>query len=138
LSPSRQTSRRSVGRHRSRDYWMVATHLMESARALVTLGEEEYGNAIGICLIHAIISANDAVTINVAEVRSTSEQHTDAQRLLTEVIPEVPAEVSRALGDVIRMKYELQYSGELLTLASARRLLRKAERFYNWANEQLG
>ena len=78
---------------------MVATHLMESARALVTLGEEEYGNAIGICLIHAIISANDAVTINVAEVRSTSEQHTDAQRLLTEVIPEVPAEVSRALGE---------------------------------------
>jgi hypothetical protein len=78
------------------------------------------------------------VTINVGEVRSTSEQHTDAQRLLTEVIPEVPAEVSRALGDVIRMKYELEYSGELLTLASARRLLRKAERFYNWANEQLG
>ncbi len=50
------------------DYWKVATHLMESARALVALGDEEYGNAIGICVIHAVISANDAVTINAAEV----------------------------------------------------------------------
>ncbi len=32
--------------------------------------DEEYGNAIGICLIHAVISANDAVTINFVEVRS--------------------------------------------------------------------
>jgi hypothetical protein len=47
-------------------------HLMESARALVTLGDEEYGNAVGICLIHAVISASDAVTINAAEVRSLS------------------------------------------------------------------
>ena len=53
--------RRRVARHRAKDYWQVATHLMESARALVTLGDEEYGNAIGICLIHAVISAGDAV-----------------------------------------------------------------------------
>lgn len=59
--------RRRVARHRAKDYWQVATHLMESARALVTLGDEEYGNAIGICLIHAVISAGGAVTINVAE-----------------------------------------------------------------------
>lgn len=93
--------RRRVARHRAKDYWQVAIHLMESARALVTLGDEEYGNAIGICLIHAVISAGDAVTINAAEVRSSSEQHADAARLLVEVVRDVPAPVLRAFGAVI-------------------------------------
>jgi hypothetical protein len=64
--------RRRVSRHKAKDYWRVAVHLMESARALIELGDEEYGNAIGICLIHAVISANDAVTVNAAGVRSSS------------------------------------------------------------------
>jgi hypothetical protein len=80
VSQARQ--RRRVGRHRAKDYWQVAVHLMASARALIALGDEAYGNAIGICLIHAVISANDAVTINAAEVRSSSEHHADAQKLL--------------------------------------------------------
>jgi hypothetical protein len=129
--------RRRVARHRAKDYWQVATHLMESARALIALGDEEYGNAIGICLIHAVISANDAVTINAAEVRSSSEQHTDAQRLLNEVVNDVPAQVVRAFGAVVQAKFEYEYSGEVFTQASAKRLLVKAGRFYDWAEEQL-
>lgn len=130
--------RRRTPRHRSKDYWRVATHLMESARALVTLGDEEYGNAIGICLIHAVISANDAVTINAAEVRSSSEQHADASRLLQEVVNNVPASVARAFGAVAQAKFEYEYAGEVLTQAAAKRLLVKAERFYAWAGEHLG
>lgn len=122
--------RRRIPRHRSTDYWRVATHLMESARALVTIGDEEYGNAIGICLIHAIISANDAVTINAAEVRSSSEQHADAARLLQEVVNDVPALVIRAFGAVAQAKFEYEYSGEVFTQAAAKRLFVKAERFY--------
>lgn len=136
MSP-RPTQRRRVSRHRADDYWRVATHLMESARALITLGDEEYGNAIGICLIHAVISASDAITINVAEVRSSGEQHADASRLLREVVPDVPAEVIRSLSDVIQAKFEYEYSGDVFTQAAARRLLRKAERFYTWADDQL-
>ena len=82
-------TRRKVARHRAADYWQVSTHLMESARTLLTLGDKEYGNAIGICIIHAVISANDAVTIHFGEVRSSSEQHADAQRLLQEVTKNV-------------------------------------------------
>jgi hypothetical protein len=126
-----------VSRHRAKDYWQVATHLIESARALVTLGEEEYGNAIGICLIHAVISANDAVTINAAEVRSSSEQHADAQRLLQEVIRDVSAQVVRDFGAIVQAKFEYEYAGEVITQAAAKRLLVKAERFYSWAQEQL-
>lgn len=129
--------RRRVARHRAEDYWRVATHLMESARALIVLGDQEYGNAIGICLIHAVISANDAVTINAAEVRSTSEQHADAQRLLQEVVNDVPAPVVRAFGAVVQAKFEYEYSGEVFTQAAAKRLLVKADRFYKWAGEQL-
>ena len=129
--------RRRVARSRAKDYWQVATHLMESARALIALGDEEYGNAIGICLIYAVISANDAVTINAAEVRSSSEQHTDAQRLLQEVVNDVPAQVLRAFGAVVQAKFEYEYSGEVFTQAAARRLLAKAERFYKWAEEQV-
>lgn len=137
MSPA-SPSRRRVARHRSKDYWRVATHLMESARALMTLGDEEYGNAIGICLIHAVISANDAVTINAAEVRSSSEQHADASRLLQEVVNNVPAPVVRAFGAVAQAKFEYEYSGEVFTQAAAKRLLVKAERFYAWAGDQLG
>ena len=122
--------RRRVSRHRAKDYWRVANHLMESARALITLGDEEYGNAVGICLIHAVISANDAVTINSAEVRSSSEHHADAQKLLLEVVRDVPAQVSRAFASVVQAKFEYEYSGEVFTQASAKRLLLKAERFY--------
>lgn len=129
--------RRRVARHRAKDYWQVATHLMESARALIALGDEEYGNAIGICLIHAVISANDSVTINAAEVRSSSEQHADAQRLLQEVVNNVPTQVVRAFGAVVQAKFEYEYSGEVFTQAAAKRLLVKAERFYKWAEEQL-
>ncbi len=38
---SSASPRRRVSRHRAKDYWKVATHLMESARALVALGDEE-------------------------------------------------------------------------------------------------
>ena len=136
MSPVPPTRRR-VGRHRAKDYWQVATHLMESARALIALGDEEYGNAIGICLIHAVISANDAVTINAAEVRSSSEQHADAQKLLKEVVNDVPAQVTRAFGAVVQAKFEYEYSGEIFTQAAAKRLMVKAERFYKWVEEQL-
>lgn len=136
MSP-RETARRRFSRHRARDYWQVATHLMESARALVTLGDEEYGNAIGICLIHAVISAGDAVTINAAEVRSSSEQHADAAHLLEEVVRDIPAPVLRAFGAVIQAKFEYEYAGEVFTQAAGKRLLVKAERFYKWAGEQL-
>ena len=67
-------ARRRVARHRASDYWQVSTHLMESARTLLTLGDKEYGNAIGICIIHAVISTNAAITIHLGEVRSSSEQ----------------------------------------------------------------
>jgi hypothetical protein len=112
--------------------------LMESARALVTLGDEEYGNAVGICLIYAVISANDAVTINAAEVRSSSEQHADASRLLQEIVNDVHAPVLRAFGAVTQAKFEYAYSGEVFTQTAAKRLLVKAERLYRWAGEQLG
>jgi hypothetical protein len=110
---------------------------MESARALVTLGDEEYGNAIGICLIQAVIGANDAVTINAAEVRSSSEQHADAARLLQKVVNDVPAPVIWAFGGVTQAKFEYEYAGEVFTQAAAKRLLVKAERFYEWAGEQV-
>ena len=110
---------------------------MESARTLLTLGDREYGNAIGISIIHAVISANDAVTIHFGEVRSSSDQHSDAQRLLQEVTKKVPANVLRAYGSIVQAKFEYEYSGDVFTPAAARRLLVKAEDFYRWAREQL-
>jgi hypothetical protein len=135
---SQPPPRRRVGRHKAKDYWQVAVHLMESARALIALGDEEYGNAIGLCLIHAVISANDAVTVNAAGVRSSSEHHADAQKLLLEVVRDVPAGVVRAFGSVVQAKFEYEYSGEVFTQAAAKRLMVKAERYYKWAEKQVG
>ena len=85
-----------------------------------------------------MISAGDAVTINAAEVRSSSEQHADAARLLEEVVRDVPGPVIRAFGAVIQAKFEYEYAGEVFTQAAGKKLLIKAERFYKWAGEQLG
>src|SRR5688572_19903815 len=128
MSPTRATRRR-IPRLRGADYWKVSTHLMESARTLLTLGDEMYGNAIGICIIHAVISANDAVTIQLGELRSSSEQHMDAQRLLQEIARDVPPEVLRAFSSVVHSKFEYEYSGDIFTPATARKLMIKAERF---------
>jgi hypothetical protein len=84
-----------------------------------------------------VISANDAVTIHLAEVRSSSEQHADAQRLLQQVAQKVPDNVLRAYGSVVQAKFEYEYSGDVFTPATARKLLMKAEVFYGWAGEQL-
>lgn len=134
---SSKSSRRRVGSHRANDYWQVATYLMDSAKALITLGEEEYGNAIGICLIHSIISANDAVTIKVAEVRSSSEHHGDAIKLLEEVVRNIPPDIIRSFSSVVQAKFEYEYSGDIYTIAEAKRLMKKAERFYTWCEHQL-
>ncbi|HEY4214452.1 MAG TPA: hypothetical protein VGM84_23445 [Steroidobacteraceae bacterium] len=131
------TSRRRIPRHRAAEYWQVATHLMESARTLLTLGDKEYGNAIGICIIHAVISANDAVTVKLGKIRSSSEQHADARRLLQEVARKVPEIVLRAYTSVVQAKFEYEYSGDVFTPTSAKKLLVKAEVFYNWAKEQI-
>ncbi len=110
---------------------------MESARTLLTLGDKEYGNAIGICIIHAVISANDALTIKLGEVRSSSEQHGDARRLLQELAKKVPDSVLRAYSSVVQAKFEYEYSGDVFTPASAKRLMVMAEVFYGWAQGQL-
>ena len=52
-------------------------------------------------------------------------------------VPDVPEEIIRALSDIVRAKFEYEYSGEVFTQAAARKLLRKAERFYAWADDQL-
>ena len=130
-------TRRRVPRHRAADYWQVSAHLMQSARTLLTLGDKEYGNAIGICIIHAVISANDAVTVHRAELRSSSEQHLDAQRLLQEVARKVPEGVLKAYSAVVRAKFEYEYSGDVFTPTTARRLLAKAEIFCQWAEDAL-
>ena len=84
-----------------------------------------------------MISANGAVTIDAAELRSSSEQHADAQRLLQEVIRDVPPQVVRDFGAVVQAKFEYEYAGEVFTQAAAKRLIVKAERFYRWAEREL-
>ena len=67
-----------------------------------------------------MISAGDAVTINAAEVRSSSEQHADATHLLEEVVRGAPAPVLREFGAVIQAKFEYEYAGEVFTQAAAK------------------
>ena len=58
--------------------------------------------------------------------------------MLQEVVNGVPASVLRVFDAVAQAKFEYEYSGELFTQTAAKRLLVKAERFYEWADEQLG
>lgn len=55
-----------------------------------------------------------------------------------QIVNDVPAPVSRAFSAVVQAKFEYEYSGEVFTQAAAKRLLVKAERFYQWAEQELG
>ena len=100
------------------------------------LSDERYDAAM-LAAVHAVISANDAVTAVLAGIRSTDPDHKRAADLLEEVSggsPEVRLHV-RQLRELLARKNVVEYESRRATKREAVDASNRAGRFVAWAQE---
>jgi predicted house-cleaning NTP pyrophosphatase (Maf/HAM1 superfamily) len=96
-------------------------------------------NAAALNAIHAGISACDAVTTVLGGVRSKSQKHEDAVKVLKQ-ISSAPGTTEAAghLHQLLRLKHNVEYEGRLFVQTDAVTLAKHARRFVEWAGPLVG
>lgn len=123
-----------VDKRDSENYMKRSMELRQSMRNNLAL---EIWTASVIDAVHAVISANDALTVALAGVRCTSTHHLDAVELLKQsASKELQPDLAR-LARVISIKSHVEYGPSLATKADAEKLAKDAERFIDWAESAL-
>ncbi len=121
-------------------YFMEKTHFeqarvwLEGAQDIAQKeahGRDKYNVAIAMC-IHAIIKANDALTIKFLNV--TAKRHDDARRLFEElikrnVIKSEHAPYKQIIQEAINHKSDAEYKGSFFSKNDFERISDKAEKF---------
>ncbi len=123
----------------------------EKARSYADAGEEFFRsgereaesrswNAAGVLLVHAAIAWADAVAIQLAGVKSTSDNHQDAVRLLAEVSEGRAGrdEATSHLRRIIDEKTHVSYMGKSWQARDCEVLRKHAERFRLWVMKVIG
>ena len=134
---ARRGARRTVDRSRYRQYEQVADHFYSAARDAMDL---EYWTAAGVLIVHSAIAYSDALCIQQAGVKSSSDDHDLAVVLLEDSIgvDEQSLRATQQLRRIIDEKTKVSYLGELYTRAQAKALWDRLERFRRWAKQVLG
>jgi hypothetical protein len=114
-----------------KNYLVKAEQFFESAR---DAHFKKNWNAVGLTAVHAAISANDALCVRVAKVRSASEKHSDSIALLLELMDGRASakEKSGHLSWLINRKNLIEYEARLFYEKEANEALVHAERFLRW------
>ena len=95
---------------------------------------DPYGNAVGVVAIHSAIAYNDALTIAFRGIKSTEGDHRKAADVLQRAMgSRVETEQIARLRSILALKDRISYGGQYYMLDEARRLLRSAEAFAEWA-----
>ena len=132
---AKRSKTRTVGEQQIRAFLDKAEEFLR--RSLAGLADEDY-NAAGLLAVHAAISANDAVTGQYGQRRSTGEDHSKAADLLREVAPAGAREwrlQANRLNRIVGKKHLIAYEGRLISSKEASYLVEQAERFVDWARE---
>lgn len=134
----RRSRRTEVPPHRAEQYRRVAEGLQESAEALHTLEDDQYGNAIGILAVHSAIAWTDALTIAYQGVKHSGRDHTQAADLLLEAVGEADGigEARKKLEAILQTKEEVSYQGDFYRVEDAMTLLTQLRGYCRWAAEQ--
>ena len=119
-----------------KNYLLKAGQFFESATDAYA---KENWNAVGLNTVHAVISANDALTVYLAGIRSASDKHTDAAELLLRHSRDKKetAEYLKHYSWLISRKNLVEYESRLFYEKEAKDSLLRAERFLDWAKEKL-
>ncbi|NCQ17596.1 MAG: hypothetical protein GW805_04655 [Ignavibacteria bacterium] len=128
--------RKSVSRHRFKEYYDVAEHFYSAAGDSMEL---EYFTAAGVLIVHSAIAYTDALCIKLSGVKSIGENHEDAVALVESAVGDT-GEKSKALNQlrrIIEEKTKVSYLGDLYTSSQTKEMWKRLERFRKWALEIL-
>lgn len=121
-----------VDKREADSYWKRSRELVVSMRNNLIL---ENWNAAVIDGVHAVISANDALTVAAIGKRSASDHHLDAADLLNQAIAaEMKPDISR-LKRILHIKSHVEYGPSLVRAPQARQVSLDVERFCEWAEK---
>lgn len=130
---------RRVSREQADGYREQARVFLSAAEALEMLSEENesYGSAIALLAVHAGIAHADALTIGFAGKKSAGA-HDRLPTLLGDVLGNrVPAARRQQLTRLVGEKDSIAYQGKYYPLSDARKRLKEARQFANWAEQIL-
>lgn len=106
--------------------------------AKITAEETKSGSKYAVAiamLIHAIIKANDALTMKL--LNQTARRHDDARRLFEDLIKrnlikQQYAQYKQIIQDAINNKAKAEYRGSFFSKSDFEQLQRKAENVSRW------
>lgn len=128
--------RKSVPRHRFKDYQSVAEHFYQAAKDSLEL---EYFTAAGVLIVHSAIAYTDALCIKLSGVKSVGENHDDSITLVESAVAESEekAKAINQLRRIIEEKTKVSYLGELYSSTQVKEIWKRLERYRKWALEVL-
>lgn len=123
-----------VDRRDAENYLKRSLELRESMRNNLIV---ENWNAAVVDAVHAVISANDAVTVAFSGERCTSSHHNDAVELLSRSVSKAMKPDTTRLRRIISIKSHVEYGPSLVSKTDAESTAKDAERFIEWAEGAL-
>jgi hypothetical protein len=104
------------------------------AEGQAALAAQHYDSAL-LLAVYAAISANDAATTHIGQVRSTDPDHMKAADLLESVTGD--AERAKQLRGLINVKNDVEYQSIRTSAKAAADGMVRAERFVGWVGQLL-
>jgi len=96
-------------------------------------------NAAALNGIHCAISAADSLCVHFHGKRSSSKDHSDAVRLLAELLlgDETRQQANR-LGAILEKKNQVEYEERMFSHVESANLAKQVERLFSWVASKMG
>ena len=121
-------------------YHIYLRKAKEFYQTMYSAEKSENWNAVGLNGVHCVISLIDALLVRYSGIRSISESHTAVIDLLTSSATSKLKDVrqkSQLARRVIAKKNVVAYENRNFLKNEALDLIKRVERFYRWALDQL-
>ena len=121
---------------RARWYLEKATQRLQDAEE--TLTRERYDSAAGLAVL-AAINGGDAACVARAGVRAAGRSHSDAVRLILQLLPgdDQAQRASNQLANVVNLKSTIEYEARRAAAKEATMLVEWARLIVRWADSVL-
>jgi HEPN domain-containing protein len=107
----------------------------EFSRQMVRAASEKAWNSVGLLGVHSVISACDALTVRLAGVRWSGQDHSGLLSVVSSLkLIDAPL---RQISDVLEKKNEVEYESRVFTEKEAEEVQRRAMRVLTWVTLQV-
>lgn len=95
-------------------------------------------HSVGLEAVHCAISITDAILVYKSGIRcSNADHHAVVSLMIEHITDENTKKYSDVLLKIINMKNLVEYEDRLFTGKEAQEILKRAERYYQWAIQLL-